>query len=420
MSDADVIVVGAGPGGSCTAYHLAQYGLNVLLLEKTEFPREKVCGDGLTPRAVKQLVKMGIDTSEKAGWLQNKGLRVIGGGIRLELDWPDLASFPNYGLTRTRLDFDQLLATRATEVGAVLRTNTNVTAPIMDRSGRVIGVKATGEGNEPLEFRAPLVIAADGVSGRLPLALGLRKREDRPLGVAVRRYYRSTAKHDDNYLESWLELRSKDGGGTLLPGYGWIFGLGDGRVNVGLGVLNSSVAFGKTNYKTMLTDWLSSTPDDWEMNDESYADGPILGAALPMGFTRVPHSPRGVLLVGDCGGMVNPFNGEGIAYAMESGELAAEIAVQALARPEGPDRELAFAGYPAELKARYGGYYRLGTWFVKLIGHPQVMRMATKHGMPHPMLMRFVLKLLANLTDPRGGDAMDRVINAMTKVAPAA
>jgi flavin-dependent dehydrogenase len=118
--------------------------------------------------------------------------------------------------------------------------------------------------------------------------------------------------------------------------------------------------------------------------------------------------------------MVNPFNGEGIAYAMESGELAAEIAVQALSRPAGPDRERAFAGYPAELKNRYGGYYRLGNLFVNLIGNPQVMRLATRHGMPHPVLMRFVLKLLANLTDPRGGDAMDRIINALTRVAPAA
>jgi flavin-dependent dehydrogenase len=301
-----------------------------------------------------------------------------------------------------------------------LKTNSNVTGPIMDRSGRVIGVKVTGPGNEPQEFHAPLVIAADGVSGRLPLALGLAKREDRPLGVAVRRYYRSPAKHDDTYLESWLELRSKESPDRLMPGYGWIFGLGDGRVNVGLGVLNSSVAFGKTNYRTLLTDWLSSTPDDWQLNDEAYADGGIQGAALPMGFNRVPHYTRGVLLVGDCGGMVNPFNGEGIAYAMESGELAAEIAVQALARPAGPERERAFAAYPTELKARYGGYYRLGNWFVKLIGHPEVMRMATRHGMPHPTLMRFVLKLLANLTDPRGGDAMDRVINAMTRVAPAA
>jgi geranylgeranyl reductase family protein len=420
VSDADVIVVGAGPGGSSAAFHLAQHGLKVLLLEKTEFPREKVCGDGLTPRAVKQLVRMGVDTSEKAGWLHNRGLRVIGGGVRLELDWPDLASFPNYGLTRTRMDFDHLLATRATEVGATLRTGTNVTGPILDRSGRVIGVTATGAGDEPLEFRAPLVMAADGVSGRFALALGLAKREDRPLGVAVRRYYHSPARHDDDYLESWLELRTKEGGDKLLPGYGWLFGLGDGRVNVGLGVLNSSVAFGKTNYRTMLTQWLSSTPPEWQLNDEAYADGGIQGAALPMGFNRVPHYTRGALLVGDCGGMVNPFNGEGIPYAMESGALAAEIAVQALARPAGPERERALAAYPAELKARYGGYYRLGNWFVKLIGHPEVMRMATKHGMPHPTLMRFVLKLLANLTDPRGGDAMDRVINAMTKVAPAA
>ena len=89
MNDADVIVVGAGPGGSSAAFHLARHGLRVLLLEKSEFPREKVCGDGLTPRAVKQLVKMGIDTSEKAGWMRHKGLRIIGGGVRMELDWPD-------------------------------------------------------------------------------------------------------------------------------------------------------------------------------------------------------------------------------------------------------------------------------------------------------------------------------------------
>ncbi|MEU2986291.1 geranylgeranyl reductase family protein [Micromonospora aurantiaca] len=418
-NDADVIVVGAGPGGSATAYHLARHGVRVLLLEKTEFPREKVCGDGLTPRAVRQLIRMGVDTSPEAGWLHNKGLRVIGGGIRLELDWPDLASFPNYGLVRTRLDFDDLLAQRAVAAGAKLQTSVNVLGPVLGADDRVIGVQAeVGPDKEPATFHAPLVVAADGVSGRFPLALGLAKREDRPIGVAVRRYYRSPAKHDDDYLESWLELRAK-GSDALLPGYGWIFGLGDGRVNVGLGVLNSSSAFGKTNYRKLLTDWLANTPEDWGMTDESNAEGPILGAALPMGFNRVPHYTRGVLLVGDSGGMVNPFNGEGIAYAMESGEMAAEVVVQALARPVGAERERALMAYPQELKARFGGYYRLGGVFVKLIGRPEIMRMATRHGMPHPMLMRFVLKLLANLTDPRGGDAMDRVINAMTKVAPA-
>ncbi len=418
--EADVIVVGAGPGGSAAAYHMARHGLRVLLLEKTEFPREKVCGDGLTPRATRQLIRMGVDTSEKAGWLQNKGLRVIGGGVRLELDWPELASFPSYGLVRTRLDFDDMLAARAVEAGATLLTNVNVTGPVLDDDGRAIGVSAkAGPGREPVQYRAPLIVAADGVSGKFPLAMGLAKRDDRPLGVAVRRYYRSPVRADDDYLESWLELRSATDRDKLLPGYGWIFGLGDGRVNVGLGILNSSDAFGKTNYRALLTDWLGTTPPEWGMTDEANADGPILGAALPMGFNRVPHYTRGVMLVGDSGGMVNPMNGEGIAYAMESGELAAEVAVQALARPAGADRERALQAYPAELKIRFGGYYRLGGVFVKLIGNPQIMRIATKHGMPHPTLMRFVLKLLANLTDPRDGDAMDRIINGLTKVAPA-
>jgi geranylgeranyl reductase family protein len=424
-ADADVIIVGAGPGGSTAAYHLARHGLTVLVLEKSEFPREKVCGDGLTPRAVAQLAKMGVSTAPGEpggsgnGWLHNKGLRVIGGGVRLELDWPELTTYPSYGLTRTRLDFDQLLADRAVAAGATLKTGHTVTGPLTGDDGTVVGVTATVDG-EPRQFRAPLTIAADGVSARFALALGLNKRDDRPIGVAVRQYFHSPARHDDDYLESWLELTSREGGEKLLPGYGWIFGLGDGRVNVGLGVLNSSVAFGKTNYRRMLAEWLGSTPDEWGMNDPANADGEPQGAALPMGFNRVPHYARGVLLVGDCGGMVNPFNGEGIAYAMESAELAAEVIVQAFARAPGPERERALRHYPVTLKARYGGYYRLGTLFVKAIGRPNLMAIATRHAVPHPVLMKFVFKLLANLTDPRGGDAMDRIINAMTRLAPAA
>jgi geranylgeranyl reductase family protein len=418
---ADVIVVGAGPGGSSAAYHLAQAGLDVLLLEKTEFPREKVCGDGLTPRGVRALIKMGVDTSPENGWVPNKGLRVIGGGLRLELPWPQLASFPDYGLVRPRLDFDEILAGQAVKAGARLQTATNVTAPIMDTAGRVAGVTATvGPEKRPTTYRAPLVISADGVSGRLALALGLRRREDRPMGVAVRRYYESP-RHDDDYLESWLELWDKSSAGKdrQLPGYGWIFGLGDGRSNVGLGVLNTSASFQDANYRALLTQWLDGLPEEWGFTEEN-ATGPIRGAALPMGFNRTPHYTRGLMLVGDAGGMVNPFNGEGIPYAMESGEIAAEVAIQALARPAGPGRERALQGYPQVLKDTYGGYYRLGGVFVKLIGNPHVMKAATRHGLPRPLLMKFVLKLLANLTDPRGGDSMDRVITALTKLAPAA
>jgi geranylgeranyl reductase family protein len=416
QQDADVIVVGAGPGGSATAHALAQTGLDVLLLEKTAFPREKVCGDGLTPRAVKTLVDMGIDTSEAGGFIRNRGLRILGGGVKLELPWPELASYPNYGLVRTRLDFDDLLAQNAQKAGARLQTLTNVTGPVVV-DGRVVGVTAkVGPEKTEVTYRAPVTVACDGVSARLAIAQGITKRDDRPMGVAVRRYYESP-RHDDDMLESWLELRTPEG--DLLPGYGWVFGVGDGTSNVGLGILNTTKAWQDTNYRDLMARWTSSMPPEWQF-DEQHATGPIRGAALPMGFSRQPHYRDGLVLVGDAAGAVNPFNGEGIAYALESGRLAAEVVAQALARPEGPARERALQAYPAAMKATYGGYYTLGRVFVSLIGNPQVMKLATRYGLPRPLLMRFTLKLLANLTDPRGGDALDRVVNGLCKVAPAA
>jgi len=419
---ADVIVVGAGPAGSSTAFHLAQAGLDVLVLEKSHFPREKVCGDGLTPRAVKQLVGMGIPLDAEDGWFPNKGLRIIGGGVRLELDWPDLASYPGYGMMRNRRGFDESLARTASKAGARLLEGVNVTGPVLDdRTGRITGViarasAAEGDGDgAPRTYRARLVVAADGNSSRLSLAMGLAKRDDRPLGVAVRTYYTSP-RHDDDYLESWLELWD---GERLLPGYGWVFGAGDGTSNVGLGLLNTSAAFQHTDYRGLLRRWLAGMPAEWGYTEENRTE-PIRGAALPMGFNRTPHYTRGLLLVGDAGGMVNPFNGEGIAYAMESGEIAARVITQALARPDQASTERVLHGYPQVLRDAYGGYYTLGRKFVGAIGHPWVMKFATRHGMPRPALMRFTLKLLANLTEPRGGDAADRVINALSRLTPAA
>ncbi|MDR1999296.1 MAG: geranylgeranyl reductase family protein [Frankiaceae bacterium] len=419
---ADVIVVGAGPAGSSAAYWLACAGLDVVLLEKTAFPREKVCGDGLTPRGTRALVSMGIDVSEAAGWLHNRGLRVIGGGLRLHLDWPALTSFPPYGLVRPRADLDDLLARRAREAGAHLHELTAVTAPILDDDGAIVGVEAAcGPDKAPATFRAPIVVAADGVAGRLALAMGVRRDERRPMGVAVRRYYNSPTRTHDNYLESWLELWDGPPGAddaNLLPGYGWIFGMGDGTVNAGLGVLNSSAAYRRTDYRALLRTWLDSTPEEWGLREESAA-GPARGAGLPMGFNRAPHYGRGLVLIGDAAGTVNPFNGEGIPYAIESGRYAAEAIAQGLARPPGGSREAALRGYPAELARQWGGYYRLGGAFVKLIGRPAVMRACTRHGLPHPALMRFVLKLLANLHDPRDGDVADRAVAVLTTLAPA-
>jgi geranylgeranyl reductase family protein len=410
--DADVIVVGAGPAGSTTAFYLAQAGLDVLMLEKSAFPREKVCGDGLTPRGVRALVAMGISVSEQDGWVRNQGLRVIGAGKRLELPWPELSSYPGYGLVRPRTDLDQMLARRAQQAGAKLLEGVTVTGPVLDeRTGRIAGVAAK-EADGERTYRARVIVAADGNSSRLSVAMGLRKRDDRPLGVAVRTYYTSP-RHDDDYLESWLDLWDGD---RLLPGYGWIFGMGDGTSNVGLGLLNTSAAFGHTDYHALLRKWLAGMPAEWGFTEENRTQ-PIRGAALPMGFNRTPHYYRGLLLAGDAGGMVNPFNGEGIAYAMESGEILARTIAQALARARRSETERVLAGYPQALREAYGGYYAVGRVFVKAIGRPELMRFATKHAMSRPALMRFALKLLANLTDP-GGDATDRLVNGLSKLAP--
>ncbi|HEX5908483.1 MAG TPA: geranylgeranyl reductase family protein, partial [Propionibacteriaceae bacterium] len=359
----------------------------------------------------------GIDTSVAAGWLHNKGLRIYGGERPFHLDWPDLADFPPYGLVRPRADFDQLLARHAVAAGASLYELSNVVEPIIDsRTDRSVGVRTKDGGR----YTAPMVVAADGNSTRLSLAMGLNRRDDRPMGVAVRTYYASP-RHRDDYLESWLELwEGKPGKSALLPGYGWIFGMGDGTCNVGLGILNTSSAFGKTDYKDLLKRWLDNTPEEWGFRSTNMIS-PVRGAALPMGFNRQPHYGRGLLLVGDAGGMINPFNGEGIAYAMESAEIAASAMAEAYERGPGtPAAERALESYPTRLKAELGGYYTLGRAFVKLIGHPTVMRICTTYGLPRRRLMRFTLKLLANLTDARDGDAMDKLINSLSRIAPAA
>ncbi|MTD56759.1 geranylgeranyl reductase family protein [Amycolatopsis pithecellobii] len=420
--DAQVIVVGAGPAGSTVATYLARAGVDVLLLEKTTFPREKVCGDGLTPRGVKQLIDLGVDTSQEAGWVHSRGLRILTGELTLELDWPELTSYPPYGVSRTRHDFDDLLAKIAVKAGARLREQTTVTGAITDeRTGRVIGVEArSGAEKTPVRYHAPLVLACDGVNAKLARSVGIDTDGKRPMGVAVRRYYKSP-RHDDAFIEGHLELwdRSDPRNPKLLPGYGWAFPLGDGTVNVGLGMLSTTKAFRNTDYRALLRSWLDSTPEEWGYREEN-AVGRVGGAGLPMGFNRTPHYRDGLLLLGDAGGMVSPFNGEGISSAMESAQLAAEFVVQALARPEGSSRERALYGYPLALKELMGGYYRLGNLFAKAIGKPKVMRAATKYGLRINPLIPLVYKGLSGCYDAKGGDAVDRMIALAARLTPSA
>ncbi|HYH27856.1 MAG TPA: FAD-dependent oxidoreductase, partial [Actinomycetota bacterium] len=241
-------------------------------------------------------------------------------------------------------------------------------------------------------------------------ASGVRRDPERPIGIAARRYFRSA--HDPGRMfESWLELWD---GERLLPGYGWIFPVGDGRVNVGAGLLNTYRRFRDVSARRVFDLFLAQLPPEWELTEEN-ADGPLSSGPLPMGMNRRPLARPGLLLAGDAGGIINPFNGEGIAYAIESSELAAELVHDALVS----DRPGLTSRYPAELRGRYGRYFGIGRSFVRAIGNPAVMRAATRYGLPRRRFMAFLLRVMANLSDGWRGAAEDRLMAALVSLGRA-
>lgn len=408
--ETDVLVVGAGPGGSAAAYHLARHGLDVTVLERSAFPREKVCGDGLTPRSVRALLRMGIDTADP-GFARIVGLRVYSRRTTIELPWPRLRDFPDYGLVRTRADLDALLAGRARAAGAHLLERTEAVSPILE-DGWVRGVLARPADDreaEPFPVRARMVLAADGAPSRLAAQAGVTRDERRPLGIAARRYYR-IPRDPGPWFESWLDLRDGD---VILPGYGWLFPLPDGTVNLGAGLLSTFRGFRDVSAQRLFAAFASMLPAEWGIDEET-ALGPVRSGPLPMGASRRPAAVPGMLLIGDAAGLINPFNGEGIAYAMESAEVAAELTHEALVR----GRPAIAQRYPSVLRERYGPYFWYGTWFARAIGRPAIMRSAVRYLLPNEAVMRFAMRVLANLTDGRKGDAQDRLIAAFERLAP--
>jgi geranylgeranyl reductase family protein len=381
-------------------------------VERTRLPREKVCGDGLTPRGVAAMRRMGIDPDEP-GFEKVRGLRVHSRRDTIELPFPELTSWPDFGVVRTRHDFDALLAERAVKAGARLVEATEAVAPILEQGwvvGSTVRPAASRDDDDVERVRARFVIAADGAASRFAAPAGIVRDDTRPLGIAARRYYR-TGYHPGPWLESWLDLWEGD---LLLPGYGWLFPVAGGTVNLGAGLLNTFKNFKDVSAQRLFDAFAAMLPPSYGIS-EATAEGRLLSGPLPMSFNRTPQVVPGMLLVGDAAGAVNPMNGEGIAYAMETAEIAAELIHEALV-----DRRPGLTMmYPTVLRERYGRYFTIGRGFARAIGNPAVMGVATRWMLPRPRVMNFALRVMGNISDGRDGDAQDRLFALLQRLARA-
>ena len=408
----DAVVVGGGPSGAACAYWLARAGHDVLLLEKKRYPREKTCGDGLTPRSVKQLGDMGL-AEDLARHHRFDGLRSIAFGRTLELRWPEHPDYPSYGYVVTRKDLDHLVALRAEKAGATIWQEAEATGPLVE-GGLVRGAVVTRRDRDgPEEVRSRYLVVADGANSRFGRALGTSRDRSYPLGMAIRGYYESP-RHDEPWIESHLDIRDK--AGNVLPGYGWIFPVGDGRVNVGIGLLSTFNQWKAVNTTHLMESFVSYAPESWDLRPETSC-GPPTGGRLPMGMSVGPHTGPTYLVVGDAGGAINPFNGEGIAYAYETGRMAAAAVDVALATGDG----MALRAYETELQETYGLYFKVARAFVKIIGRPELMRVLVSTAMHSRTLMEWVLRIMANLIRPDElgpAEAAYRAVAALVRLVP--
>ena len=401
MPSPSVLVIGGGPAGSAAAYWLARDGHDVTLVEKKEYPRDKTCGDGLTPRAVLQLQEMGFDF-EVPQFHTITGLRSYAGDEFVEMAWPEHSRFPNWGGVIRRSDLDSQVASLAAKQGVSILEKTEG-FPIIE-GGFLTGV--TLKHNGSIEMVQPKVtVIADGSMNRFGRELGTERRRDYPMGLAARGYY-SSPRSTDPFLESQLDLR--DSSGATIPGYGWVFPLGDGTVNVGVGLLSTFTRWKHVNTTHMMADYAATAPAYWGLSEESKLTNPV-GGKLTMSFSKGPLVGSNWITIGDAAGAINPWNGEGISYAYETGRLAAEHIGDALIR----DDLGLLRRYPQHLDDEYGLYYKTARIFVKLIGHPSVMRTLAHTGLHSRTLMEWTLKVMSNLLDEDDKHMGERVYDAL-------
>ncbi|MGH3090467.1 MAG: geranylgeranyl reductase family protein [Rubrobacteraceae bacterium] len=350
----DLIVVGAGPGGSATAFYAARAGLSTLVLDRQKFPRDKPCGDGLMPHAAEEIRLMGL-----GDWLDEDHHGKFTGFSM----YTDTASFrqnvpPSFhgpkGYVVRREETDAKLAKQAKSSGAELREGVRATRLLRSAAGTVTGIAAEN-GDGELRFEAPLVMAADGVGGFA--GGGMKARQN---AVARRQYFRDVDGPNKEDLQVFITRDMN----ADHAGYGWVFYLGDGTANVGAGVSTKALQKTGRNLKDFYDRFLEEPQmKAWLANAEP--EGPPKSWSLKMGMWGAKRYGQGILAVGDAGSMVHPISGEGVGYAIEAGRLAASWAHEAHARNDFSASIL--AGYEKQLKRRRAREHISGHALVHLV-----------------------------------------------------
>ena len=387
---ADVLVVGAGPAGSAAAAWAARGGAEVVLADAAVFPRDKTCGDGLTPRAVGEMQRLGLEDYLRAHAV-NHGLRAHGFGQTLLLPWPG-GSLPDWGSAVARTELDDHLRTTAIKAGA--RALDGSRAVEVRRDGGGVAAVAFRIGTETVEIACKHLVVADGVRSPLGKLLGREWHRDTVYGVAGRCYVDSTMS-DDPWISSHLELRDRDG--TVLSGYGWLFPLGNGEVNLGVGTLATSKRPAEVAVRPLMAQYADERRADFGISGDLRAPA---SALLPMGGAVSHVAGPNWALIGDAAACVNPLNGEGIDYGLESGRLVAELIA------DGQDLQTA---WPALLREHYGEAFSVARRLAGLVTVPGVLKALGPAGMRSDWLMTLALRWMGNLVDDEDRDRAARV-----------